>query len=154
MCYSICVSCLKEATVNFKGYCDPCVKELRASPEYKQKAKEAFYRFKETPKYKEYIASDEFKVTNRAASSTRKAAKLNATPVWANEKYIKLWYKLAQVEAKRTGRVVHVDHIIPLQGKNVCGLHCEDNMQLLLAEDNYSKGNKHYNCLSISDSLL
>jgi hypothetical protein len=70
-----------------------------------------------------------------------RAKKLNATPTWANKKYIKLWYELAIMEEKRTGRKVHVDHIIPIRGKLVCGVHCEDNMQLLFAEDNCSKSN-------------
>jgi len=73
----------------------------------------------------------------------RKAKKLQATPIWASHTYLELWYKLAKLEETRTGRKVHVDHIVPLQGKNVCGLHYEHNMQLLFAEDNRAKSNSH-----------
>ena len=73
----------------------------------------------------------------------RHILKTQAIPKWSNQKYIKLWYQLAIIEEERTGRKVHVDHIVPLKGKLVCGLHCEDNMQLLFAEDNISKGNKY-----------
>ena len=76
-----------------------------------------------------------------AAISRYKANKKNRTPVWAKYAYIKLWYQLAKIEEVRTGRKIHVDHIIPLQGKLVCGLHCEDNLQLLFAEENIRKNN-------------
>lgn len=74
-------------------------------------------------------------------------SKVERTPVWANKQYIELWYKLAKIEEERTGRKVHVDHIIPLNGKTVSGLHSEDNMQLLFAEDNIAKSNHHERAL-------
>ena len=77
-----------------------------------------------------------------ANTAKYKASKMQATPAWANDGYINLFYMGARIEAARTGRKVHVDHIIPLQGESVCGLHCEDNLQLMLANANQSKGNR------------
>jgi len=89
----------------------------------------------------------EWKKNNRdkcnSYGSKYRASRINATPSWANDAYMKLWYTLAQIEQERTGRRVEVDHIVPLQGKNVCGLHHEHNMQLLFREHNSSKGNKY-----------
>ena len=56
-------------------------------------------------------------------------------PAWANKEKIAALYK----EAKEKG--LTVDHIVPLSSRLVCGLHCEQNMQLLSAEDNRKKGN-------------
>lgn len=78
----------------------------------------------------------------RMYANNRKAAELQATPKWVNKAYMGLWYKAALIEEERTGKRVNVDHIIPLQNSIVCGLHCEDNMQLLFAIDNLKKHNK------------
>ncbi len=81
----------------------------------------------------------------RAASeSKRRAGKHQATPVWANQKYVDLFYKIAAEEAVRIGEAVHVDHIVPLKSRSVCGLHCEFNLQLLRASENLSKSNRHW----------
>lgn len=65
----------------------------------------------------------------------RKAAKLQRTPKWADLNKIKEIYSNCPLGH-------HVDHIIPLQGDTVSGLHVENNLQYLLPKDNLSKGNK------------
>lgn len=79
---------------------------------------------------------------HNAIQATRRALKLRATPKWADTKYIALFYELARLEGERLGVVVHVDHIIPLKSSRVCGLHCEHNLQLLVASENLTKSNR------------
>lgn len=71
----------------------------------------------------------------------RRAAQLLATPSWADQDSIGGMYELADI-FKRAGLQIEVDHIVPLQGKTVCGLHCESNLQLLNSQENKRKGNK------------
>jgi hypothetical protein len=73
-----------------------------------------------------------------ASEAKRRAAKLRATPKFANLNKIKEIYK-------NCPKGYHVDHIIPLQGKNVCGLHVEWNLQYLTPSENLSKYNKLLN---------
>ncbi len=70
-----------------------------------------------------------------AREAKRRAIKLNATPRFANLKKIKEIYL-------NCPKGYHVDHIIPLQNKNVCGLHVEWNLQYLTANANQKKSNK------------
>lgn len=62
-------------------------------------------------------------------------AQKKQTPLWANIEKIRDIY-LNRPEG------YHVDHVIPLQGKTVCGLHVETNLQYLSSFDNRSKSNK------------
>lgn len=73
----------------------------------------------------------------RHYKAKRRAAELRATPKWANLDEIRNFYAMAA-----TTPGLHVDHIVPLISKLVCGLHCEANLQLLPASDNMSKGNR------------
>jgi len=73
----------------------------------------------------------------------RVAGQLQATPKWADAEKIKEFYVIADMMRKLTGEDYHVDHIVPLRGVNVCGLHNEFNLQVLPASENIRKGNKH-----------
>ena len=77
-----------------------------------------------------------------ADTRLRQTKKINATPIWVDKNKIKKVYEMAQWLENLTGLKYHVDHIIPLRGKNVCGLHCWNNLQILEASINESKGNK------------
>ena len=70
-----------------------------------------------------------------AKSNMEKAAKLQRIPPWANLEDIKQFY-LNRPEG------YHVDHIIPLRGKTVSGLHILENLQYLPAKENLAKSNK------------
>ncbi len=63
-------------------------------------------------------------------------------PKWANQEKIKEIYLQRDRLTETTGVPYEVDHIIPLNGKNVCGLHVENNLQILPAKENNRKRNK------------
>jgi hypothetical protein len=76
-----------------------------------------------------------------AKTQRRNAAKLQAIPTWADNDKIKRYYENAQYLSQITGCQHHVDHIIPLRGKTVCGLHVENNLRVIPHYLNTRKGN-------------
>jgi hypothetical protein len=78
-----------------------------------------------------------------AAGGARRARKQRAIPLWANRKAIRAFYEKAASRSKATGQRWHVDHVIPLAGANVCGLHVENNLCVVTAEQNLRKSNKY-----------
>jgi hypothetical protein len=66
----------------------------------------------------------------------------NRMPAWANLEKMKGVYLLRDKLTAETGIQHHVDHIIPLNGLTVSGLHCEDNLQVLTEAQNLLKGNR------------
>jgi hypothetical protein len=74
------------------------------------------------------------KDNTRLKSANERAVRLQRLPVWANREAIKEFY-LCCPEG------YHVDHIIPLRGKIVSGLHVIENLQYLTATENMNKSN-------------
>lgn len=81
----------------------------------------------------------------RYLDAKRRAAKLNASPKWLSIEQLEEvydFYIIARMFQYYTGLEYHVDHIVPLQGKLVCGLHVPWNLQILEARENIAKNNK------------
>lgn len=74
------------------------------------------------------------------------ARKQQALPAWANDFIIQQFYDCCTERNQLlTGGVKwHVDHIVPLNGKTVCGLHVEHNLQVIPQIINLSKANRHW----------
>ena len=75
------------------------------------------------------------KINARISQANRRFRKEKAMPVWADKEVIKDIYK-------NCPDGFHVDHIIPLANKKVCGLHVPNNLQYLTADENRQKSNR------------
>lgn len=76
------------------------------------------------------------KGTLNCYNAKRRAALLQRTPPWANTQAIEYFYQ-------QCPEGHHVDHIVPLRGKYVSGLHVLENLQYLTKEENLKKSNKY-----------
>jgi hypothetical protein len=110
------------------------------------KQKVAAYRIKHPERVKSYKAK--WKQSNRHKTReyrfVRGQAQRQATPAWADREAMVAIYRTAREVTKITGAEHHVDHIVPVRSRVVCGLHCEQNMQILDAKANISKNNRHW----------
>lgn len=153
-----CVVCNKTTTkkAGKKGYCVTCYgKERKAYRdkwvrENSDKVRGYYKKYNAKGKrnfsYKEHYWSDPEKARSKGRRDTakRRASKLNAVPSWLTDfdKFaIEEIYELAKQRSTLTGIEWHVDHIVPLQGKLVCGLHTPTNLQLMPATLNLRKSN-------------
>lgn len=65
-----------------------------------------------------------------------------AKPLWASDEAIAAIYEESKRRTLETGIPHCVDHVIPLRGRLVCGLHVETNLQVLTVSENARKQNK------------
>jgi hypothetical protein len=116
------------------------VRLYRLNNKEKIKNYKKLYRLKNKEKEKKYFLLYVLKnpYFNKNNSAKYRASQLKATPKFADLNKIKEIYK-------NCPKGYHVDHIVPLQGKEVCGLHVEWNLQYLTPSENSSKSNKLIN---------
>ena len=102
------------------------------------------------PKRREYRRmlkkTPKMRAINNASYAKRRASKIQRTPKWLTEqqlKVIKGFYSIAQMLSKVNNEKWHVDHILPLQGEFVSGLHVPSNLQLLRGIENETKRNAY-----------
>jgi 5-methylcytosine-specific restriction endonuclease McrA len=102
------------------GQCLQCKKEAQEARERTDKS---------------YFKSDHWRQKHKIVVKMRIAAQRAQTPKWASKAKIRQIYTNCPPG-------YHVDHIVPIKGKNVCGLHVEYNLQYLTNKENARKGNR------------
>jgi hypothetical protein len=95
----------------------------------------------QNPHYRRYWVKN---ISNCKGSKQRRAIIIRlATPKWANMVKVARFHRERAEISVRTGIPHDVDHIVPLQGRNVCGLNNEFNLCVIPATENQSKSNKY-----------
>lgn len=143
-----CKVCRRSAHHKNRDLINKKQREYRRNNLTSVKAKEDAYR--EINKEKVLANRVLYRRENRgkraADQAKRRANKLFATPGWADLQHIKDLYVNCREAERVFGSIglevkFEVDHIIPLQGKGVSGLHVESNLQILTAQENAKKHN-------------
>lgn len=127
---------------------------VRKADAYRQRGRERYHEQQEARRQtaREYAAMHRQEARDRVrqwktenperyrANNARNLAKyrehiVQATPAWGNWEEIDAIYQAAP-------KGCHVDHIVPIRGKNVCGLHVPWNLRHIPDVENMSKGNR------------
>jgi hypothetical protein len=154
---TFCIECHKEDNIKRKA-------KNRAEPEFKaaEKASKKEYRERSVEKNAEYMRkwrfenqeriqkySKEYRDANKARYNflcrKRKIDLIHRMPLWLtdDDKWIlEQAYELAALRTKMLGVRFHVDHILPLRGKKVSGLHVPQNVRVVTWLENQRKTNK------------
>lgn len=117
------------------------------NPELSKALKRAAYKRnaeKACAQKKVYRESNRGKIN--ALNAARKKVIKQQTPVWLtafDKLKTKCLYQVAAMYTKESGEAWHVDHVIPLQGKIVSGLHTPLNLRVIRGVENIAKKNKY-----------
>jgi hypothetical protein len=123
--------------------------QIRVYKENPEKAIQRRLKTYERTKDKHLAQKRIYRQTNKAKvnalAKAYKVRKKNRIPKWVDKDHmwlIKEAYELAQLRTKQFGFSWHVDHIVPIQGELVSGLHVIENLQVIPAIENIKKKNK------------
>lgn len=141
----------KSKKLGVRGICKPChrieAKEY-AEPRrqlYVERAQKWYFENKERKQDYDKKRRPKYYAENRAAmlarTNRRRSAIRTHTPKWADKQAINAIYLKAAQMTIETGVQYEVDHIVPVVSALVCGLHCEQNLQILTSYENKKKTN-------------
>jgi hypothetical protein len=129
------------------GCCTECEKQKNNKQERKEYMVEYAYKNKQKIRT---IASN-WQKNNKgkvnANTALRHAVKMQRQPEWLSKEdklKTKCLYQVAAMLNRESDIKWHVDHIVPLQGENVCGLHVPWNLRVIPAVENMRKNNRFY----------
>jgi 5-methylcytosine-specific restriction endonuclease McrA len=146
--YKYCKICKNKDSVVWRKDNPEKVKEYRLTNLDTIKKTQKEYYIVNSDKIKETVKN--YRTANpdkiNALKAKHRASKVQATPKWLTKeqrKEILAFYSKAKQLEQETGIKYHIDHIVPLQGKNVCGLHVPWNLQVIPSAENLRKGNRY-----------
>ena len=120
----------------------------KASPERIEKKNKITQQWREENKerQKEYAKaySKQHRAKRTGLERKRQASKLSRTPAWLTDfdkLHMECLYQVAAMRTGESGYSWHVDHILPMQGKTVSGLHVPSNLRVIPATENLRKNN-------------
>jgi hypothetical protein len=141
----------KDTKDKLTTYCKTClyeqVKDWKVRNKEKLNKIESAYREANRERVRE--TAKRWRQNNKgkknADTAKRFAAKMQRTPKWLSKDQklrIVCYYQVAQMRTEETGYSWHVDHIVPMRGEAVCGLHVPWNLQVITAVENMAKNNR------------
>lgn len=140
----------KENKDGHHSHCKQC-RAIYDKSRYSSKDRsEAYYEDHEASKEARRDYYNRKKQDYYVRKAKRRAELLNRTPSWLTEQHwlhIKCIYSVCDMLNKEGTGPYEVDHIVPLQGKTVSGLHVPWNLRVVSRTENRSKGNKYDNSL-------
>lgn len=149
-----CKKCGNTTDVWKDGSCAPCrraraeerYKRNRTDPDKWEKIRKWNKEYRERKRLYEESPQTYTEAHRRGGKKRRKALK-NATPDWLTPEQwadIECCYFKARYLTKRLETQYVVDHIVPLQGHNVCGLHVPWNLEVVTYGENAAKNAGKY----------
>lgn len=152
--YTVCGCCSVDiSSLHFNArYCSASCKRAigreseRSHPDYHERRRKTNLRYTANNPESRKESSKKYRENNleyyAARRAQRRATKLERTPAWVSKSSMDGMYGLARKITELTGVQMEVDHIVPLQGESISGLHVPWNLQLLTQTENRKKGNR------------